>query len=120
LGEWRYSATILDLGKNGDEWSASRPSRFTPGEIPSGTRWAPEPVWTLWRTEESCLCRNSNQGRPASRYSNVKNILFGYFTMLSMAQTAFSASNGALLVKNELKRAVRATFEACSCICGTG
>jgi hypothetical protein len=40
LGEWRYNFTpsltsALDWG----EWSASRPSRFTPRERASGTHW---------------------------------------------------------------------------------
>jgi hypothetical protein len=40
----------------GGEWSASRPGRFTPGKeppVPIGKEagWAPEPVWTLWRSE---------------------------------------------------------------------
>jgi hypothetical protein len=35
-GEWRYSSTIFDL-RNRWELSASRPGRFTPGEIAPGT-----------------------------------------------------------------------------------
>jgi hypothetical protein len=31
---------------DGGEWSASRPGRFTPGEL------SPPPVWTLWRREK--------------------------------------------------------------------
>jgi hypothetical protein len=33
MEEWTYSSTILDL----DEWSASRPCRFTTGEKAPGT-----------------------------------------------------------------------------------
>jgi hypothetical protein len=32
MGEWSYSAIILDLGIHGGELSASRPGRFTTGE----------------------------------------------------------------------------------------
>jgi hypothetical protein len=40
MGEWRYSSThsltsTLDI----DEWSASRPDRFTPRERSPGTHW---------------------------------------------------------------------------------
>jgi hypothetical protein len=36
VGKWRYSSIIFDLGTNEDEWSASRPCRFIPGESASG------------------------------------------------------------------------------------
>jgi hypothetical protein len=36
MGEWRYSSTIPDLGTNGGEWSASRPSLCTPGKLSPG------------------------------------------------------------------------------------
>jgi hypothetical protein len=36
--EWRYSSThSLTLALDGDEWSASRPGRFTPRERAPGT-----------------------------------------------------------------------------------
>jgi hypothetical protein len=35
---WRYDSTILDLGTRW-RWSASRPDRFTPGEIAPSTDW---------------------------------------------------------------------------------
>jgi hypothetical protein len=40
LGEWKYSSThSLTLTLDGDEWSDSRPSRFTPTERTSGSNW---------------------------------------------------------------------------------
>jgi hypothetical protein len=40
LGEWRYSSThSLTSALDGSEWSASRPSRFTPRERATGTHW---------------------------------------------------------------------------------
>jgi hypothetical protein len=47
----------------GDEWSASRPNRFTLGERVPGLieleAWrTPKPVWTTWRGEEPCLYRD--------------------------------------------------------------
>jgi hypothetical protein len=45
-----FFTSVLDVG----DWSASLPSRFTPGiesPVPIGEEagQAPEPVWTLWR-----------------------------------------------------------------------
>jgi hypothetical protein len=40
FGEWRYSSThSLTSTLDGDEWSTSRPGRFTPGEKASSTHW---------------------------------------------------------------------------------
>jgi hypothetical protein len=40
LAEWRYSSThSLTSALDGGEWSASRPSRFTPKETAPGTHW---------------------------------------------------------------------------------
>jgi hypothetical protein len=39
MGEWKYSSTFLDLGTRWNEWSATRPGRFTPGERSHGTHW---------------------------------------------------------------------------------
>jgi hypothetical protein len=40
LEEWRYSSThSLTSALDGDEWSASRPGRFTPKERAPGTHW---------------------------------------------------------------------------------
>jgi hypothetical protein len=49
----------------GDEWSASRPDRFVPGEKTPGTHWiegcvALQLVYTTWRREKSYSCRVSN------------------------------------------------------------
>jgi hypothetical protein len=38
-GRVSYRSTILDLGTNEGEWSASRPCRFTLGERAPGTHW---------------------------------------------------------------------------------
>jgi hypothetical protein len=40
LGEWRYSSMhFFTSALDGGEWSASRPSRFTPRERAPGTHW---------------------------------------------------------------------------------
>jgi hypothetical protein len=40
LGEWKYSSThSLTSALDGGEWSASRPSRFTPRKTVPGTHW---------------------------------------------------------------------------------
>jgi hypothetical protein len=40
LGEWRYSSIhSLTSALVGDEWSTSRPGRFTPRERTPGTLW---------------------------------------------------------------------------------
>jgi hypothetical protein len=50
-----YGSTFfLASERAAGEWSASRPSRFTPGErapVSTGQQagWAPETVWTTWR-----------------------------------------------------------------------
>jgi hypothetical protein len=39
-GEWMYRSTFfLTSALAGDEWSASRPDRFTPEERTPGTHW---------------------------------------------------------------------------------
>jgi hypothetical protein len=48
---------------DGSDWSASRSGRFTSGEITivltgQEAGWAPESVWTLWRTEKSPYAGN--------------------------------------------------------------
>jgi hypothetical protein len=37
---------------DGGEWSASRPSHFTPVPILRETGWVPEPVWTWWQRKK--------------------------------------------------------------------
>jgi hypothetical protein len=37
MGEWMYRSVFLTPALVGGEWSASRPSRFTPGESAPGT-----------------------------------------------------------------------------------
>jgi hypothetical protein len=39
MGKWKHSCTILDLGTNEGESSASLPGRFILGERPFGTHW---------------------------------------------------------------------------------
>jgi hypothetical protein len=40
MGEWKYSSIhTLTSALDGDEWSASRPGRFTPTERATGTHW---------------------------------------------------------------------------------
>jgi hypothetical protein len=80
-----FSISALD----GGEWSASRPSHFTPGKeppVPNGSEagWAPEPVWTRWRRKKShhCTFRELNPGRPArslvSTLTKLSRLLCGY------------------------------------------
>jgi hypothetical protein len=46
---------FLTSGLVGGKWPTSRPSRFTLAERSPCTHWAPEPIWTIWRTEHSWL-----------------------------------------------------------------
>jgi hypothetical protein len=69
-GEWRYSATILDLSTRW-RWvvrlhalAALPPGKSSSVSIGYVLGWDPEPVWTLWRREQSCLCRDLNSGYP--------------------------------------------------------
>jgi hypothetical protein len=48
----------------GGQWSASGPSRFSSGKgptVPIGWEvgWTPEPVWSIWRSENSLPYRDS-------------------------------------------------------------
>jgi hypothetical protein len=55
-GSWSIAPPFLTSALDGDEWSASCPCRFTPGERAPGTfliGWDPQPVWTLWKREKS-------------------------------------------------------------------
>jgi hypothetical protein len=60
-----HTHVFLTSALVGDEWSPSRPGRFTPGvkdtvPLEYEARWAPEPVWTIWRSENSCPHRDTN------------------------------------------------------------
>jgi hypothetical protein len=53
-----YIHIFLTLALERGGWLVSRPGRFTLGKeppVPIGQEagWAPEPVWTLWRRENS-------------------------------------------------------------------
>jgi hypothetical protein len=59
----------------GSEWSASRLGRFAPGEIAPGTHWiggwmGPRIGLEAVQKRKILLCRESNPGRPARRYSD--------------------------------------------------
>jgi hypothetical protein len=64
--------TFLTSALDGGEWSASRPCRFTPGEVAPGTHgiggWV-GPRVGLGAVEKRniLLCRESNPDRPARR-----------------------------------------------------
>jgi hypothetical protein len=72
------SSSILDLGTRW-RWSASRPNRFTPGEITPGTHWIGGCVGHragLDAVERKILaCRESNTGHPA-RGPSLYRLLF--------------------------------------------
>jgi hypothetical protein len=78
--KWRHSFIIVDLGIRW-EWSASRLGRFTPGETAPDSHWvrvwwASEPVWTLWRIEES-LAQAGNRNptvQPVARHYTARAI----------------------------------------------
>jgi hypothetical protein len=44
--------------------AALLPEKSTLAPIVDEAGWAPEPVWTLWKTEKSCTCWESNPGHP--------------------------------------------------------
>jgi hypothetical protein len=69
MGEWRYSFTIFDLGTRSKS-AVSFTSHVTSGRkltlsIGEEAGWAPEPVWTLWRSKKIFPCQESNPGSPA-------------------------------------------------------
>jgi hypothetical protein len=58
----------------GGERSASGPGRFTPEEEPQvpivqEAGWAPEQVWTIWRSQNSCPYRESNSDPSVFQHS---------------------------------------------------
>jgi hypothetical protein len=107
----------------GGEWSASRPCRFPPGKEPPvpillEVGWTPEPVWTIWRSENIYLTgtrTSAPPGRPASSQSlyplsypgsvmsSYQRILH-YLTMFSKC----NASDLSRTVENYSVRKVRA------------
>jgi hypothetical protein len=65
---WPHHSWLRHLMKMSGKLHA--PAALSLGEEPpitisSDTGWTSEPVWTLWSGEISCLCRESNLGRPA-------------------------------------------------------
>jgi hypothetical protein len=66
-----FFTSLLD----GGDWSASLPSRFSPGEsspisIGWEAGWVLESVWTLWRRGKILSCRESNPDGSARRYTD--------------------------------------------------
>jgi hypothetical protein len=69
-GSGSIAPPFLTSALDGGERSASLPVLFTPGKrapVPIGKEagCTLEPVWNLWRTDNPCLCQDSNAGRPA-------------------------------------------------------
>jgi hypothetical protein len=82
LGECRCSSTHpLTSALDGDEWSTSRPSLFTPGKeplVPIGEEagWAPEPFWTrLWREKFPAPAGNRTLEQRSPTCSPAYNII---------------------------------------------
>jgi hypothetical protein len=46
--------------------TALPPRESPPVPVEYDVGWVPESVWTVWKREKSCPCRESNPGRPAS------------------------------------------------------
>jgi hypothetical protein len=70
MGSGGIAPPFLTLKLDGDEWSASRPGRFTPGERAPGSDWIGG--WVDSRADLEAVekrffppCRESNPGRPA-------------------------------------------------------
>jgi hypothetical protein len=75
MGEWRYSSTILDLDTRWSWVVSFTPRPLYPEEKAHSTYWirgvvGPKTIWTLWRGEKSCPCRESNPSRPVRRYTD--------------------------------------------------
>jgi hypothetical protein len=95
MGEWWYSATILDLGTRW-RWVVrfTPPTALPPGKlslVPIGywNGWAPEPVWTLWRREQSCPCREWNPGPSLYRLCHPDTSYLIYINKNTCGQTFF-------------------------------
>jgi hypothetical protein len=75
MGEWIIDPHFLDLGTS-CRWVVSfTPLPHYPRERAPGTQWTPEPVWTIWRSENFLPYRDSNSRPPvvqpvASRYTD--------------------------------------------------
>jgi hypothetical protein len=70
MGEWRYISTVLDLETRKVLISFTSRRLYprihrSPLLVPIEAEWAPEPVWTLWRRDNFCPCRESNPGHPS-------------------------------------------------------
>jgi hypothetical protein len=68
-GEWKYSSTILDLGTRWRCFQFHAPATLKPGlkaPVSIGYKdvWAPGPDKSV-DENSSCLCRESNRGRPS-------------------------------------------------------
>jgi hypothetical protein len=78
MGTGGIAPSFLTSALDGGEWSASRPSPFTPGKrspvtIESEAVWAPEQVWIKLRREKSlATARNRTPAvQPVARpYTN--------------------------------------------------
>jgi hypothetical protein len=71
---WRY--IFLNLASDGNEWSASRPSCFTPGKkvrVGQESGWVPEPILTRRQREKSLplLCTEFQSSSPQSIHSTI-------------------------------------------------
>jgi hypothetical protein len=61
MGEWIHRSRFLDLGTSW-RWLASFTplSLYPPVSIGEEVGWTPESAWTIWRSENSWPCRDSN------------------------------------------------------------
>jgi hypothetical protein len=101
---WRYNSTIFTSALDGGECSASRPGRFTPGEIARGAHarfmggWVgPKAGLDAVEMRKIFPCQKSNPGRPARtrRYADwlhlgIHSFIFMFVTKLSCLFYSFS------------------------------
>jgi hypothetical protein len=74
MGSGGIAPPFLTLALDGDEWSAPRPGRFTPGERSPGNHWIGGCVGSRASVDavekrKILQCRESNPGRPARSLS---------------------------------------------------